>query len=64
MLHPKCICVNCKHIENFEEPSQIDPSSVKQDHSPQVKHTHIDNPQALAQVFQYASIYYTLPYQE
>lgn len=62
MLHPKYICVNYKHMGNLEEQSKINPRSVKQDHSPQVKHMHTDNPQALVQVFYihlYATHYHT-----
>lgn len=48
MLHPKCIYVNYKHVGDFEDLSQINPSSVKQDRSPQVRHMHTDNPQVQA----------------
>lgn len=58
MLHPKRICVNYMHVGNFEELSQINPSSVKQDHFPQMKHMHTENPQALAQIF-YMHLYTT-----
>lgn len=62
MLHPKGICVHYKHVGNFEELSHINPSSVKQGHSPQGRAMHTDNPLALAQVFSmhlYTTHYHT-----